>query len=159
MQFAEKPLFHVVLDVNRGETLEHLLVALAMASYEATPSFFEDGIGPDGVRATAMLNPDDAAKYVRGDELLMCYVKGKFCMTHVRRVRRHQSQIDLGNSIALEVVCYDGDAQKLFERADRILDWIVDGPAVETCAEPDVPFPLDMEFVITSIAYDKEAVA
>ncbi len=159
MQYAEKPLFHVVLDAQRGETLEHLLIALAMASYEATEPFFSDGVSPDGAHATEMLNPDDAAKYVRGDELLMCYVKGKFCMTHVRRVRRHLSQIDLGGSIALEVVCYDGDPAALFARADRILDWIVDGPVVETHAQPDVPFPFDIEFVITSIANDRSAVA
>lgn len=148
MLFAEKPLFHVVLDAKRGENLELLLVALAMASYEATPSLFGDAVGPDGVRATAMLNPDEAAKYVHRDELLMCLVKGKICMTHIRRVRRDWSQLDPDGSVALEVVTSEVDSAQLFERAEHILDWLVDGPAVETPAAAEAPFAGDSDFAV-----------
>jgi hypothetical protein len=150
MHFEEKPLFSVSLDARRGETLDTLLVALAMASYEAA-SALDDGPA-SGIRSHAMLNPDEAAGFVRGDELVLCYVKGKFCMTHIRRVHRHYLQANQMDRIELEVVSYDGDAAKLFDRADAIMRWLADDETEEAAALPpkadDAPPSEDIGFAV-----------
>jgi hypothetical protein len=150
MIFTSKSAFEVKL--QPGETVEHVLIALAMASYEATEAFYEDGLTPDGTRATAMLNPDVAATYVKNDELVMVFVQGKFCMTHIRRVRRHLSQLEKGDVVTFEVVACETDVEKLFARADTILGWGVVASAVEpevAVTEGPLPvFDIDAEIEI-----------
>lgn len=130
MLFFRKTVYQVKL--QNSETVEQLLIAFAMASYEATPAFFEEEIGAPGSCAREMLNPDLAAHFIKDDDdLTMMYVQGKACLTHVRRVRRHFSQFEPDGVVTLEVLSFEGDLDKLFERAATILRWIADDAPAE----------------------------